>query len=50
MVYAANTEGILNWKLDQHSIIHRAHHVWFEGYVEIYCKLIPGLLNQPEHY
>ena len=32
MVYAATTGAILNWKLDQNIVIHRAHHIWFDEY------------------
>ena len=32
MVHAATTEVIIYWKPDQHFVINRAHHVWFDEY------------------
>ena len=47
MEYAATTVVIIYWKPDQPSIIHRAHHVWFNGYnyrLSIEYKYTPGSL------
>ena len=47
MGYADTTGVILYWKPDQPFIIHRAHHVWFDGYnssLSIEDKHTPGSL------
>ena len=47
MVYAATTGVILYWKPDQHFVIHRAHHVWFDEYnsrLSVEDKHTPGSL------
>ena len=47
MVYSVTTGFILYWKPDQHFIIHRAHHVWFDEYnsrLYIENKHTPGSL------
>ena len=51
--YAATTGVIIYWKPDQPFIVHRAHHVWFDGYnyrLSIEDKHTPGsLLLRQDH-
>ena len=35
MGYAATTGVILYWKPEQHFVIHKGHHVWFDEYKSI---------------
>ena len=47
MIYAATKGVILYWNPEQPSLIHRAHHVWFNKYIScpfIEYKHTPGSL------
>ena len=47
MGYVATIGVIIYWKPDQHFVIHRAHHVWFDEYnsrVSIEDNHTPGYL------
>ena len=47
MVYAGTTGFIIYWNTDQHFVIHRHHHVWFDKYnchISIEDKHTPGSL------